>query len=91
VRITSKPWRAQDGQETTRTPRLRMPRLFRISKPTRTSSSGSAESETRIVSPMPNQSSEPMPIALLTVPPRRPPASVMPRWSGQSTASASCW
>ena len=26
-----------------------------------------------------------MPIADLTVPPIRPPASVMPRWSGQST------
>ena len=27
-----------------------------------------------------------MPIALLTVPPISPPASVMPRWSGQSTS-----
>ena len=31
-----------------------------------------------------------MPIATLTVPPISPPASVMPRCSGQSTASASC-
>ena len=31
-----------------------------------------------------------IPIALLTVPPISPPASVMPRCSGQSTASASC-
>jgi hypothetical protein len=29
-----------------------------------------------------------MPIALLTVPPTKPPASVMPRWSGQSTVLA---
>ena len=38
-----------------------------------------------MVSPIPAHSSEPMPIADLTVPPIRPPASVMPRWSGQST------
>ena len=90
VRITSKPCRAQLGQETTRTPRVRRPSAFRISKPTRTSSSGSAESETRIVSPIPAHSRLPMPIAILTVPPISPPASVMPRCSGQSTASASC-
>ncbi len=88
VRITSKPWRAQLGQETTRTPRVRRPRAFSISKPTRTSSSGSAESETRMVSPIPAQSRLPMPIELFTVPPIRPPASVMPRCNGQSTASA---
>ena len=41
-----------------------------MSKPTRTSSSGSAESETRIVSPMPAHSSEPMPIEDFTVPVR---------------------
>ncbi len=46
------------------------------------SSTGSADSETRIVSPMPAHSSEPMPIDDLTVPVRRPPASVMPRCSG---------
>ena len=46
---------------------------------TRTSSSGSAESDTRIVSPIPAQSSEPIPIEDLTVPPISPPASVIPR------------
>ena len=39
-----------------------------------------------MVSPIPAHSSEPMPIADLTVPPMRPPASVMPRCSGQSTS-----
>ena len=51
-----------DGQETTRTPRVRRPSAFRISKPTRTSSSGSAESETRMVSPIPAHSRLPMPM-----------------------------
>jgi hypothetical protein len=72
------------------TPRVRRPSDFRISKPTLISSTGSAESETRIVSPMPAQSIEPMPMADLTVPVRRPPASVTPRCSGASVASASC-
>ena len=87
--MTLKPWRAQDGQEMMLTPRWRRPSDFRMSKPTLISSTGSAESETRIVSPMPAQSSEPMPIEDLTVPLRMPPASVMPRCSGQSQASAS--
>ena len=52
------------------TPRWRRPSAFRISKPTRTSSSGSADSETRIVSPMPAHSSVPMPIDDFTVPVR---------------------
>ena len=55
---------------------------FRRSKPTRISSSGSAESETLIVSPIPDHSSMPMPIDDFTVPEIMPPASVMPRWSG---------
>jgi hypothetical protein len=37
------------------------------------------------VSPIPAHSSEPIPIDDLTVPPISPPASVIPRWSGQST------
>ncbi len=73
------------------TPRWRSPSAFRISKPTLTSSTGSAESETRNVSPMPIQSSWPSPIADLIVPVVLPPASVMPRWIGASVASASCW
>ncbi len=44
------------------TPRWRRPSDFRISKPTLTSSTGSAESETRMVSPIPAQSRLPRPI-----------------------------
>ena len=56
--------------------------MRRISQATRTSSTGSAVSETRSVSPMPCDSSVPMPIALLTVPVNAGPASVTPRCSG---------
>ena len=72
VLITSKPCRAQDGQEMMLTPRWRRPSDFRISKPTFTSSTGSAERLTRIVSPIPAQSRLPMPIADLTVPDDQP-------------------
>ena len=90
VLITSNPCRAQDGHEMIVTPRCRSPRDFRISKPTLTSSTGSADSETRMVSPMPIHNKLPKPIADLTVPETSPPASVMPRWIGASVASASC-
>ena len=53
------------------TPRWRRPSDFRMSKPTLISSTGSAASDTRMVSPMPAQSSEPMPMADLIVPVRR--------------------
>ena len=53
-----------------------------MSNATRTSSTGSVESETRIVSPMPSASSEPMPMADLTAPVSSVPASVTPRCSG---------
>ena len=46
------------------------------------SASGSSVSETRIVSPRPSSSSEPMPTALLIRPSSPLPASVTPRWSG---------
>ena len=55
------------------TPRVRRLSDLRMSKPTLISSTGSAESETRMVSPMPAQSSEPMPMADFTVPDRKPP------------------
>ena len=87
VSMTLKPWRAQDGQETMFTPRWRRLSDFRMSKPTRTSSTGSADSDTRMVSPMPLHSSMPMPMEDLTVPEIMPPASVMPTCSGQSIAS----
>ncbi len=70
VSITLKPCRAQDGQEMIFTPRWRMPSDFRMSQPTSTSSSGSADSDTRIVSPMPAQSRLPRPIDDFTVPAR---------------------
>ena len=50
--------------------------------PTRTSSVGSAESDTRIVSPMPCESTAPSPTADLIVPTPGVPASVTPRWNG---------
>ena len=90
VSMTLKPCRAHDGQAMMLTPRWRRPSDFRMSKPAFTSSTGSAASETRMVSPMPAHSSEPMPIDDLMVPERRAPASVMPTCSGQSIASASC-
>ncbi len=42
-----------------------------------------------MVSPIPAQSRLPMPIEDFTVPVRKAPASVIPRCSGQSMASAS--
>ena len=68
VLMTSKPCRAQDGQAMMLTPRWRRPSDFRMSKPTLTSSTGSAERLTRMVSPIPAQSRLPRPIADLTVP-----------------------
>src|SRR4029453_14174142 len=55
--------RPQEGHETKVRPPLRSPSDFRMSIPTRTSSVGSAESDTRIVSPMPSERSAPSPIA----------------------------
>ena len=57
--------------------------------PTLTSSTGGAERETRIVSPMPLLSSAPKAMADLIVPWNAGPASVTPRCSGQSPRSAS--
>jgi hypothetical protein len=91
VLMTSNPWRAQEGQEMICTPRVRRPKDLRISNPTFTSSTGSAESETRIVSPMPNHKRLPRPMADFTVPEINPPASVMPRWIGASVTVANCW
>ncbi|MNR02294.1 hypothetical protein D3C85_1181390 [compost metagenome] len=70
-------------------PRERMRRDLRMSKPTFTSSTGSAASEMRMVSPMPSTSSMPSPMADFTAPARKPPASVMPRCSGCSICLAS--
>ena len=50
--------------------------------PTLTSSTGGADSDTRMVSPMPSASSAPNATADLTVPWKAGPASVTPRCSG---------
>ena len=50
--------------------------------PTLISSAGGAESETRMVSPMPSASSAPKATADLMVPWKAGPASVTPRCSG---------
>ena len=57
--------------------------------PTLTSSTGGADSETRMVSPMPCASRVPKAVADLIVPWNAGPASVTPRCSGQSPRSAS--
>src|SRR2546422_4682963 len=49
--------RPHEGHETKVRPPFRRPSDFKMSIPTRTSSVGSAESETRIVSPMPSERS----------------------------------
>ncbi len=54
-------------------PRERIRSDFKISKPTLISSTGSAASDTRSVSPMPSDSSRPKPMADLTAPLRAPP------------------
>ena len=54
-----------DGHAMMIGPRSRSPSALRISQATLTSSTGSAVSETRIVSPIPSTSSAPMPTALL--------------------------
>ena len=57
--------------------------------PTLTSSTGGADSETRMVSPMPLLSRAPNAVADLMVPWNVGPASVTPRCSGQSPRSES--
>ena len=74
--------RPHDGHEIITGPRSRSPSAFRISQQVSTSLTGSAVSETRIVSPIPSASSAPMPTALLIEPENGVPASVTPRWSG---------
>ena len=72
----------QVGQETNFTPPGRSPAAFRIAMPTETSRTGSAVRETRIVSPMPSESSVPIPTADWMVPFHSVPVSVTPRCRG---------
>ena len=74
--------RPHDGQAIMIGPRSRRPSALRISQATLTSSTGSAVSEIRIVSPMPSMSRLPTPMALLIEPLAGVPASVTPRCSG---------
>src|SRR5207248_4106647 len=60
--------RPQLGQAIITGPRSRRPSALRISKAVLTSSTGSAVSDTRTVSPIPSTSSAPIPTALLIEP-----------------------
>ena len=66
------------------TPLFFKPKLLSISKPAFTSSIGSADNETRIVSPIPSSNNKPKPIDDFTVPENNPPASVIPKCNGYS-------
>ena len=77
--ITLNSCRAHDGQEITFTPRCLKFRDFKILKPTFISSTGSADKDTLMVSPIPAHNSEPKPIDDFIVPAVLPPASVMPK------------
>ncbi len=74
--------RPQVGHAIIRKGRRIMSRASRIFWAMRTSSIGSAASETRIVFPIPSARSVPMPIALRIVPVSNVPDSVTPMWSG---------
>ena len=72
----------QVGQETKLTPFSLRPKLFKISKPALTSSTGFSVRETLIVSPIPSASKVPNPTDDLISPPLKVPASVTPRCRG---------
>jgi hypothetical protein len=74
--------RPQVGQEVSVAPPNLRPSDLSSSRATLTSSTGSAVSEMRMVSPMPSASRMPRPALLFTVPASSVPASVTPRWSG---------
>ena len=81
--------RPHDGQDTISSVRSRRPRNSSIFVPTLTSSTGGADRETRIVSPMPSASRIEKAETDLMVPWKAGPASVTPRCNGQSPASES--
>ena len=68
VLMTSKPCLAHDGQEMILTPLFLKLSYFSISFAIFTSLTGSSESETLIVSPIPSKSKVPMPIEDLILP-----------------------
>ena len=68
VSITWKACLAQDGHEIIFTPLFLKLRDFKISLPTLISSTGSSESDTLIVSPIPSNNKLPNPIEVLMLP-----------------------
>ena len=64
------------------TPLSLSPKLFNISNPALTSSTGFSVRETLIVSPIPSANNVPSPTEDLISPPRIVPASVTPRCNG---------
>ena len=87
--MTSTWARPQLGHEMMSNLRLRSPMYSSSLQPTLTSSTGGADRDTRIVSPMPSASSAPNARHDLMVPCHAGPASVTPRCSGQSPLDAS--
>ena len=73
---------AQDGQDIIFTPLFLNPNDFKISFPILTSFTGSSDKDTLIVSPIPSKRRDPRPIADLTLPVTKPPASVIPKCNG---------
>ena len=80
--ITWKPCLAHDGQEIILIPLFLRFSDFKISLPTLISSTGSSESETLIVSPIPSNNKFPKPIEDFMLPGIKLPASVIPRCNG---------
>ena len=81
--------RPHDGHETISRVRSRSPMYSRSLVPTLTSSTGGADKDTRIVSPMPSERRTENADTDLMVPWNAGPASVTPRCSGQSPFSDS--
>ena len=79
VAITSKFMREQLGHAIKFIPLDLIFKPLKISQPTFISSTGSEASEILSVSPIPSNNKVPKPIADLTVPDLKPPASVIPK------------
>ena len=73
---------AQDGHDIIFTPLFLRFNDFKISFPTFTSSTGSSDKETLIVSPIPSINKFPRPIEDFILPGRYDPASVIPMCNG---------
>jgi len=82
VSITGNACRAHEGQEIMFTPLCLKFKDFKISYPILTSSTGFADYETLMVSPIPSISKIPIPIEDLILPEVKLPASVIPKCKG---------